>query len=274
MKKLLMVTFSAGLLLSACSFGSDVSNQKEVKFGEMMNKGKRVSFVLKNKDEESTPDKDNPIVAYIFTNNGKSTTYDAQGGNYDLGDMKDKSQDEILKIAKKQDKENIKKQRKEYLGDARNDKDVQKTNYEESIKLRGKDSSITKQEKRMLESDEKIYDDLKNLKYTEPKERDLKIEVEEDGTGNDTEKERFYAFPRYVDADSYEFVKDAKEINKVMMYEMEETNKNITVYDDKYAYLSSSDTGEDRYYLATKVGKKSEKSALDKPDSKYVKRED
>ena len=75
--------------------------------------------------------------------------------------MKDKSQDEILKIAKKQDKENIKKQRKEYLGDARNDKDVQKTNYEESIKLRGKDSSITKQEKRMLESDEKIYDDLK-----------------------------------------------------------------------------------------------------------------
>ncbi|HCD5949360.1 hypothetical protein [Staphylococcus epidermidis] len=28
------------------------------------------------------------------------------------------------------------------------------------------------------------------------------------------------------------------------------------------------------YYLATKVGKKSEKSALDEPDSKYVKRED
>ncbi|MCG2096772.1 hypothetical protein ACFDA4_10640 [Staphylococcus epidermidis] len=274
MKKLLLISFSAVLLLSACSFGSSSSNKKEVKFGELMNNGKKVSFILKNKDEETAPDKDNPIVAYIFTNNGKSTTYDAQGGKYDLGDMKDKSQDEILKIAKKQDKENIKKQRKEYLGDARNDKDVQKTNYEESIKLRGKDSSITKQEKRMLESDEKIYDDLKNLKYTEPKERDLKIEVEEDGTGNDTEKERFYAFPRYVDADSYEFVKDAKEINDVMMYEMDNSNKNITVYDDKYAYLSSSDSGDDKYYLATKVGKKSEKSALDEPDSKYVKRED
>ncbi|WP_254051627.1 hypothetical protein [Staphylococcus warneri] len=110
----------------------------------------------------------------------------------------------------------------------------------------------------MLESDEKIYDDLKNLKYTEPKERDLKIEVEEDGTGNDTEKERFYAFPRYVDADSYEFVTDTKTINHYM-YEMNEANKNMTVYDDKYAYLSSSDTGKDRYYLATKVGKKSEK---------------
>lgn len=273
MKKLLMVTFSAGLLLSACSFGSDASNKKEAKFGEMMNNGKRVSFVLKNKDEESTPDKDNPIVAYIFTNNGKSTTYDAQDGNYDLGDMKDKSQDEILKIAKKQDKENIKKQRKEYLGDARNDKDVQKTNYEESVKLRGKDSSITKQEKRMLESDEKTYNDLKDLKYTEPKERDLKIGVVEDGTGNDTEKEQFYAFPRYIDDESYEFVTDTKTINHYM-YEMNEANKNMTVYDDKYAYLSSSNTGEDRYYLATKVGKKSEKSALDKPDSKYVERED
>ncbi|MEJ7437803.1 hypothetical protein [Staphylococcus warneri] len=274
MKKLLLISFSAGLLLSACSFGSDASNKKEAKFGEMMNDGKRVSFVLKNKDEESTPDKDNPIVDYIFTDNGKSTTYHDNDGKYELEDMKDKSQDEILKMAKKVDKESLEKEKKEYLGDARNDKDVQKTNYEESIKLRGKDSSITKQEKRMLESDEKIYNDLKNLKYTEPKERDLKIEVEEDGTGNDTEKEKFYAFPRYIDADSYKFVKDTKEINKVMMYEMEGTHKNITVYDDKYAYLSSSDSGDDRYYLATKVGKKSEKSALDKPDSKYVKRED
>ncbi|MBX7841511.1 hypothetical protein K5B73_11770 [Staphylococcus warneri] len=274
MKKLLMVTFSAGLLLSACSFGSDVSNQKEVKFGEMMNKGKHVSFILKNKDDESTPDKDNPIVDYIFTDNGKSTTYHDNDGKYELEDMKDKSQDEILKMAKKVDKESLEREKKEYLGDARNDKDVQKTNYEESIKLRGKDSSITKQEKRMLESDEKIYNDLKNLKYTEPKERKLKIGVVEDGTGNDTEKEKFYAFPRYIDADSYKFVKDTKEINKVMMYEMEGTHKNITVYDDKYAYLSSSDSGDDRYYLATKVGKKSEESALDKPDSKYVKRED
>ena len=58
------------------------------------------------------------------------------------------------------------------------------------------------------------------------------------------------------------------------MYEMDNSNKNITVYDDKYAYLSSSDSGDDKYYLATKVGKKSEKSALDEPDSKYVKRED
>lgn len=273
MKKLLMVTFSAGLLLSACSFGSDASNQKEVKFGETMNNGKKVTFLLKNKDEESTPDKDNPIVAYIFTDNGKSTTYNANDGKYDLGDMKDKSQDEILKIAKKEDKETVERERKEYLGDARNEKDVQKTNYEESVKLRGKDSSMTKQEKRILEDDEKIYNDLKNLKYTEPKERKLKIGVVEDGTGNDTEKERFYAFPRYIDDESYEFVTDTKTINHYM-YEMEGTHKNMTVYDDKYAYLSSSDSGDDGYYLATKVGKKSEKSALDKPDSKYVKRED
>lgn len=92
-----MVTFSAGLLLSACSFSSDTSNKKEAKFGEMMNNGKRVSFVLKNKDEESTPDKDNPISDYIFTNDGKSTTYHDSNGKYDLGDLKDKSQDEIFK---------------------------------------------------------------------------------------------------------------------------------------------------------------------------------
>lgn len=273
MKKLLMITFSAGLLLSACSFGSDKSNQKEVKFGELMNNGKKVSFVLKNKDEESAPDKDNPIVDYIFTDNGKSTTYHDNDGKYELEDMKDKSQDEILKMAKKVDKESLKKERKDVLVDAKNERDVQKTNYEQSIKKRGKDSSITKSEKRMLEDDEKKYNDLKNMKYTEPKERDLKIGVVEDGTGNNTEKERFYAFPRYIDVDSYEFVTDTKKINHYM-FEMEETNKNITVYDDKYAYLSSGESGEDKYYLATKVGKKSEKSALDEPDSKYVKRED
>ncbi|MCJ1788028.1 hypothetical protein [Staphylococcus warneri] len=273
MKKLLMVTFSAGLLLSACSFSSDTSNKKEAKFGEMMNNGKRVSFVLKNKDEESTPDKDNPISDYIFTNDGKSTTYHDSNGKYDLGDLKDKSQDEILKIAKKVDKESLEKERKDVLGDARNDRDVQKTNYDESIKNDGKNASTTKQQKGVFEDYDKKYKDLKNLKYTEPKERKLKIGVVEDGTGNGTEKERFYAFPRYVDVDSYEFVTDTKKINHYM-FEMEGTHKNITVYDDKYAYLSSSETGDDRYYLATKVSKKSEKSALDKPDSKYVKRED
>lgn len=101
----------------------------------------------------------------------------------------------------------------------------------------------------------------------------MKIGVVEDATGNNTEKERFYAFPRYIDVDSYEFVTDTKKINHYM-FEMEETNKNITVYDDKYAYLGSGESGEDKYYLATKVGKKSEKSALDKLDSKYVKKED
>lgn len=139
--------------------------------------------------------------------------------------------------------------------------------------MRGKNSSDTKSDKAIFEDYDKKYKDLKNLKYTEPKERNLKIGVVEDGTGNNTEKERFYAFPRYIDVDSYEFITDTKKINH-HMFEMEGTHKNITVYDDKYAYLSSSETDDDRYYLATKVGKKSEKSALDKPDSKYVKRED
>lgn len=69
--------------------------------------------------------------------------------------MKDKSQDEILKMAKKVDKESLKKERKDVLVDAKNERDVQKTNYEQSIKKRGKDSSITKSEKRMLEDDKK-----------------------------------------------------------------------------------------------------------------------
>lgn len=112
MKKLLLISFSAVLLLSACSFGSSSSNKKEVKFGELMNNGKKVSFILKNKDEETAPDKDNPIVAYIFTDNGKSTTYDDKNGKYELEDMKDKSRDEILKIAKKRDKDNFKEQKR------------------------------------------------------------------------------------------------------------------------------------------------------------------
>ncbi len=98
----------------------------------------------------------------------------------------------------------------------------------------------------MLEDDKKTYNDLKNLKYTEPKERDLKIGVIEDGTGNNTEKEKFYTFPRYIDVDSYKFITYVKKVNNYI-YEMEGTHKNITVYDDKYAYLSTGKTGNDRY---------------------------
>lgn len=273
MKKLLLISFSAVLLLSACSFGSSSSNKKEVKFGELMNNGKKVSFILKNKDEETAPDKDNPIVAYIFTDNGKSTTYDDKNGKYELEDMKDKSRDEILKIAKKRDKDNFKEQKKDIKVEAEEDYEIDEHNYKESVRNTGENSSVTKLQKGRFDDSKKAYNDLKKLKYTEPKERKLKISIIEDGTGNNTEKERFYAFPRYFDFDLNKFVTDTKKINHYM-YEMDEANKNITVYDDKYAYLSSSKKGSNGYYLATKVGKKSEKSALDEPDSKYVKRED
>lgn len=177
MKKLLMISISAGLLLSACSFGSDASNKEEVKFGDLMNDGKHVTFKVNNNEEETyAPDKNNPIDTYIFTENGKVTAYNSDGDTK-LKDMKDKSYDEILKTAKKQDKEYFNEQRKDNELDAEKDYEIQKTNYEESVKNDGKNASVTKQQKGIFDDSKKTYDKIKNMSYEEPEKRDVKIKV-------------------------------------------------------------------------------------------------
>ena len=135
--------------------GSDASNKEEVKFGDLMNDGKHVTFKVNNNEEETyAPDKNNPIDTYIFTENGKVTAYNSDGDTK-LEDMKDKSYDEILKLQKKQDKEYFNEQRKDNELDAEKDYEIQKTNYEESVKMTEKCFSY--------KTTKGIFDDSKNI---------------------------------------------------------------------------------------------------------------
>ncbi|MFO6335527.1 hypothetical protein ACLBVB_37125, partial [Pseudomonas aeruginosa] len=86
--------------------------------------------------------------------------------------------------------------KKDIKVEAEEDYEIDEYNYKESVKNTGENSSDAKLEKGRFDDSKKAYNDLKKLKYTEPKERKLKIVIIEDGTGNNTEKERFYAFPR------------------------------------------------------------------------------
>lgn len=273
MKKLLLISFSAGLLISACSFGGDASNKEEVKFGDLMNKGKHVTFKVDNNEEETyAPDKNNPIDTYIFTENGKVTAYNSDGDTK-LEDMKDKSYDEILKTAKKQDKKYFKEQKKDNKVEAEEDYEIDEYNYKESVKNTGKNSSVTKLQKGRFDDSKKAYDKIKNMSYEEPKKRDVKIKVVEDGTGNNTKKEKFYTTADGFDDDLgyIRFIHDTKTLNSNYSYKMKNSGDTVKIYDDKYAYLDNDEDGDDRKYLVTKVGDKAKSSALDKPDSKNVK---
>lgn len=269
------VILGTSLLLSACSSnGSSEANKEKVEFANVMSKGKQVTFrVDANEEETYAPNKDNPIDAYIFSDNGKVTVYNATDDTK-LKDMKDKSYDDILELAKKQDKKRFENNKSDNEKDIENVLDTDKSNYEDSIRTRGKKSEITKDYKKMMETTQKKYEKYKNLKYEEPKQRDLKIGVVEDGSGNDTKEERFYTTPDGFDGQEDEFIHDPEKLNKDYKYVMRSSGEIVEIYDDKYAYLDTDQEGEDRSYLVTKVGDKAKESALDKPDNKNVKVEE
>lgn len=269
------VILGTSLLLSACSSnGSSEANKEKVEFANVMSKGKQVTFrVDANEEETYAPNKDNPIDAYIFSDNGKVTVYNATDDTK-LKDMKDKSYDDILELAKKQDKKRFENNKSDNEKDIENVLDTDKSNYEDSIRTRGKKSEITKDYKKMMETTQKKYEKYKNLKYEEPKQRDLKIGVVEDGSGNDTKEERFYTTPDGFDGQEDEFIHNPEKLNKDYKYVMRSSGEIVEIYDDKYAYLDTDQEGEDRSYLVTKVGDKAKESALDKPDNKNVKVEE
>ena len=129
MKKVLGIALGAGILLTACgSNGSPAANEKEVKFGEIMNKGKQISYYVKNYYGEQTPTKDSEIRYIIKTDNGKVTSYNVED-EITLKDIKDKSDKEIIDLAKKQDKEFMDRRKKEEKNGIKDSLDNDKKNY-------------------------------------------------------------------------------------------------------------------------------------------------
>ncbi|MDZ5123593.1 hypothetical protein [Staphylococcus epidermidis] len=263
MKKLilLMVPVATILLLVGCG---NASNKKNVKFGDIMNGDKKVSLILSSTGEGSKPSKDDAVDTFVVTENGKVTSYTSKASYY-LEDLKGKSEEEIINIAKKQDKEYFKQEKASSL---------------DSLKL---DLSFAKEgddvDKEEVEEKEKSIKEIENTKYTKPSPRKLEIAVTTDGSGNKTKREEFYIQGReFTDTKyesspkspiKYENNKDIKD-KSVAVDSGAPTTK---IYNNNYAYLKNSEESDEntKYYLITKVGDKTEKSELDQPDSKYVK---
>ena len=273
MKNILGIALGAGILLSACgSNGSPAADQKEVKFGEIMNKGKQISYKV-YADDNGTLSKNSELGYIIVTNNGKATSYNIKDKT--LKDLKDKSNNEIIDIAKKQDKESFEADKENYIQSAKENIKSRQKDVEEFSDEIG-EGGVADSEKAQIPRVSKEIKDMEKINYKEPKARKLKIKAVEDGTGNETEEERFYLVPPYFSEENYE----GKEGGLTYKFK---NNKNIylgyntgaktkKIYNQNYAYLSdTTDDLEDADFLVTPVSKKTEFSKLDKPDSKYVK---
>lgn len=278
-KKFKVFTFilSTSIILSACS-GNSVGDKKEVKMGEMMNKGKHIFYVVSNQQDtkvdahgrfyEIGEDQDKPMVGtkpskdtyidrIIETDNGKMKVYDAGlnetfDGDKDnefikLKDLKDKDDDEIIKMAKERDKENFKRQKKEKVD--------------------------------TLRADNESTDRVENFKYKKPEKRDAKISVVEDESGNHTAIERFYLTqngmgkePLNINHNGHmendtEYFHKPEDLNRVFIEYDVNNVKPFKIYNKSYVGLGEK-AGETM--LITKVGDKTEKSKFDEPDSDYV----
>lgn len=264
-KQLLVGMVGATLLLGACGNGSTGNNsaeKKDVTFGEIFNKGKKVSFEVENKpdNDDHKPVKDSYVNKYIFTNDGKQTIYNGSRETT-LEEIKDKSNEEILKIAKKEDEEVFNKLKNNNIDikkiDIKNDK-----NFIESEK---KYPSKVKEMEKKLENNEKELEKIRKDEYESPNERPVKIKVKTDGSGNNTSNEWFFIQTNY-DEDGNKNNND-KLKNTYTSYSVEHSP--VEIFDDSYGWLSQNND-DPRKFLVTKVGDKVEQVKLDEPDSKYI----
>ncbi len=264
-KELLIGMVGTTLLLGACSNGStgnSSAEKKDVTFGEILNEGKKISYVVQNDEdsEEYKPTKDSIVYSYIFTDDGKQTIYKG-ADETTLKDLKDKSDKEILDIAKKEEKKAFKDAKERDI--ASQERDVNELDQKiEHFKAEGDD---TKRFEELLREDKDELEDIKNTEYKAPQERPVKIKVNTDGSGNNTADEWFFIQPNY-DESGYKNSKDDLK-NIYSSYSLEQAP--VKIYEDNYGWLGQN--SDDPKFLITKVGEKVENINLDKPDSKYVK---
>lgn len=264
-KELLIGMVGTTLLLGACSNGStgnSSAEKKDVTFGEILNEGKKISYVVQNDEdsEEYKPTKDSIVYSYIFTDDGKQTIYKG-ADETTLKDLKDKSDKEILDIAKKEEKKAFKDAKERDI--ASQERDVNELDQKiEHFKAEGDD---TKRFEELLQEDKDELEDIKNTEYKAPQERPVKIKVNTDGSGNNTANEWFFIKPNYDESGYKNSEDDLKNIYS--SYSLEQAP--VKIYEDNYGWLGQN--SDDPKFLITKVGEKVENINLDKPDSKYVK---
>ena len=236
MKKLLFGAIVSTFLLTGCS---NVTNSKELKMGEVFNSGKEhISYVI---DTSEDLEKGSYVDYVIVSKKGETKFYNMYESELTLGDFTKMDDDEIEEKALKVDKKSFNANKKSRLKDIEYRIDY----YNDREKLDKEDLDAKKEL-------EKEYKQLKNTKYKEPEFKKMKLEVITDGSGNETEYERF-TFKRENDDDYVLPV-------SLITYPFD-------IYDKRYAGVKSNkyDT-----HIITEVGDKVETPMLDSQDDKYV----
>lgn len=241
MKKLLFGAIVSTFLLTGCS---NVTNSKELKMGEVFNSGKEhISYVI---DTSNNVEKDSYVDYVIVSKKGETKLYDMEESKLTLGDFTKMDDNEIKEKALKVDKKSFNASKKSQL-ESIEDRIDSYNDLEEASK-KGLGSKESGERKKL----EKEYNQLKNTKYKEPEFKKVKLEVFTDGSGNETEYERF-TFKR-GNGDDF-FLSAALSVYP------------FDIYDKRYAGVKSNRFD---FHIITEVGDKVETPMLDSKDDKYV----
>ncbi|MDU9350480.1 hypothetical protein [Staphylococcus ureilyticus] len=160
MKKLIVSSLALSLLLVGCN--NDEKKQtdsKPIKFGETLNEGTHF-LSLYSSDDKNIKAKDK-IERLAYIDEGKVTTYNVDASNLTLNKIADKSDEELLKIAKKEDKHTFNKQLESSI---ETNKAV--ANYAHDNETKSK-----------INESEKKLSDVEDMSYVKPKSHKLKLSI-------------------------------------------------------------------------------------------------
>lgn len=294
MKKILTVI---GLLVFTLAGCGKATEEKEVKFSDVMNdKKETISYIVKNNSKDSPGiGKDSEILRYIISKDGKVAVFNDDNSenpsNTRLGKLLKMSDDEKIKFIKKRDKDSFNKSKSELAAEkmervkqAEKDLEQEGDSDERIEEMNGKTPKefYTKQIKTFTKDAKKI----KNTKYKEPTFEKLVIEISTDETGNNTNKEFLNIASHDFDEESKNGVyRNSKESAKNYGFYFTDVVSPIEIYDTKVAGINNikyieDNSSYDNYdtvdydnykYLVTEVGDKTQKFKLDQPDDKGVK---
>lgn len=268
--------------------------------GQTFSKGESFAYVVKSDGQQL--DKNSTIQRFIHIKDGKVLVYNSNYSQdalmeltdeeiYTLGEVSKMSKDELLKLMKEEDKKAFDSSKKSidnqikiaedaigiYLDDL--DKKIE----EENNKSVANEDERLKREN-IVDALEEFRDDkeakekLKTIKYKEPVNRDLKMEVITDGTGNNTKEEGFNFSGTMFELNVNSNVKneplfhyyDNKEIKDVFT-KYDNIINPIEVFDKNYAGIAYNTKDEGQKAIVTEVSKETKEIEFDAPKDKNVK---
>jgi len=156
MKKIISIIIVLSLVLGACSFGKK-PERKSAEFGETISSGKHFLFITESKSKNIKASDKIKKIAYV--NNAKIKYYNLNESSVKLKDITDKDNEELLKLAKKEDKNRFKTDKAQAI-------EQNKINF---VTLEKDDPEYRKAER--------TEKNLENLSYIKPKSHKLKLET-------------------------------------------------------------------------------------------------